>query len=181
MRAKERIDIILDVLDIKQFLLDLGIPVKIADECDLLVIENWEIFVKNWKDYPDERLTQTLINQGFLPNIPGSWYFKEEDDYCIEKGFLKVEEIKFWGTYGKSGKGPFKKVLLKDMSKAHMKAIIKDGYNLFDSYKEYFNSRLNEKPKRKAVKTRSIKSKSRKTSKIRKSVNKTKVKKSLVR
>ncbi len=166
MRQLERIDIILDVLDIKQFLLDLEIDPKIADDCDIKVIECWEEFVKFWKKNPDQRLTQCLINIGFLSNLPGFWYYKEEDQYCIDKGLLKTEEIRFWGqNYDKKGKRLPKTnyILLKDLKTDHIQAILeyfKDRlYQLPTSYKEYFYERLvndknNSKVKKKTVFTK---------------------------
>ena len=39
----------------------------------------------------------------------------------------EIREVFSWGTYGKSGDEPFKRVLLKDMTEEHIKAIISDG------------------------------------------------------
>ena len=39
-----------------------------------------------------------------------------------------IREHLAWGTYGKSGNEPYRKVLLKDMDVDHIIAIISDGY-----------------------------------------------------
>ena len=41
---------------------------------------------------------------------------------------VAIREHLAWGTYGKSGNEPYRKVLLKDMDVDHILAIISDGY-----------------------------------------------------
>ena len=161
MRQVERIDIILKVLDIKQFLIDIGIPWREADKCDISVIDDWECFVDQWKLNADLRLTQALISFGHLPNIPGFWYYKEEDDYCIEKGLLKVEDVKFWGqNYDKNNKRlpETKYILLKDLTTDHIKGILKyfkDNLGrLPTTYKKYFEDRMKKVKLKKVVFTK---------------------------
>ena len=33
---------------------------------------------KFWKEHPDLRFTQVLVNMNIIPNFPGSWYYKED-------------------------------------------------------------------------------------------------------
>ena len=41
---------------------------------------------------------------------------------------IAIRQHLSWGTYGKSGNEPYRKILLKDMEVDHMLAIIRDGY-----------------------------------------------------
>lgn len=42
----------------------------------------------------------------------------------------KVREVFTWGTYDKNGDQELRSVLLKDMSNAHLEAIVRDGYKV---------------------------------------------------
>jgi len=47
------------------------------------IIENQEYILKYWKENPDLRFSQVLVNVGF-PNYPGFWYYKEENEILEE-------------------------------------------------------------------------------------------------
>lgn len=125
MRPIERIPIILDAINFEEFLKD----AKVFDEdtintCILAISQNWKELREFWEANPYLRLFQVLINGGFLPNLPGFYYYKEETDYCIEKGYLQPRDIYFWGSYGKDGKGPLKWISIKKMETDHLKACL---------------------------------------------------------
>lgn len=71
-------------------------------------------------------MTQVLVNIGIFPNFPGMWYYKEEIDYLIEEQNIAPEEILLWGTYGKDGKQPLKRILIKDMETDHLEACLEN-------------------------------------------------------
>lgn len=50
--------------------------------------------------------------------------------------FEILRENLFWGTYGKDGDQPFKKVTLSEMSDDHIKAVIKTQVHISDWLKE---------------------------------------------
>jgi hypothetical protein len=119
---------------------------------------NYKIFIKNfkdlsnfWKEYPDLRFGQMLINQNII--FDGDHWNIEETKWLINNNFIKLAEIEFWGiNYSKEGKllknTKFK--LLKDLEIDHIKNIIKffERNNalprLNKKYLEYFNKRINE-------------------------------------
>lgn len=44
------------------------------------IVENKEVIREFWKENPDLRFSQVLICLELLPNIPGFWYYMEEDE-----------------------------------------------------------------------------------------------------
>lgn len=107
MRSKERIPIILDILEdhYVDFLIDVGIGEENRSELLDLYFTKRNLIEEFWLKNPDLRLTQVFVNLDIIPNIEGFWYYKEETDYIIEKGWAKFEDIHFWGVnYSKDGK-----------------------------------------------------------------------------
>jgi hypothetical protein len=45
---------------------------------------------KVWKEHPDWRLTQLMVNTGIVPNFPGTWYYAEDAE--IVKNIQALEE-----------------------------------------------------------------------------------------
>jgi len=74
-----------------------------------------------WLRNPDWRFTQLLHNvpTKFDPNI--AYYYSEDYDIFPDR----KNELLFWGTYGKDGKGPFRRVAIKDMETDHIKNVLK--------------------------------------------------------
>lgn len=137
MRAVERIPIILDAINIPEFLKDAKVfDQDTIDECINNWFSNLEDIKKFWMENPDLRLFQVLINIGLLPNTPGFYYYEEESKYCLKKGYIKPRQILFWGTYGKDGKGPFKQILIKDMTTEHLKACLETQKYMNKFYRE---------------------------------------------
>lgn len=147
MRNPNRIPIILKFFrenptQLSMFLFNIKLtkPVELSEE-----------FEKFWLENPDLRLGQALINYNVIKD--STVWFKEEDNWLIDHGYFKLEEIKFWGVnYDKEGnrlpETQYK--LLKDLDIEHIKNIIKwfEKHNPLDKinpfYLEYFNKRLNE-------------------------------------
>ena len=143
MRAKERIPIILDAINIPEFLKDANaFDQETIDNCINDWILSWEEIKKFWLDNPDLRLMQVLINTGLLPNAPGFYYYEEEVDYCLKKGYLQPRQILFWGSYGKEGKGPYQQILIKNMTTEHLKACLETQVYMNTLYRETMISEL---------------------------------------
>lgn len=153
MRNKERIDIVLKHIPWKQFLQDatnLGKDSKILDKLVENVKNNIENIREIWKNNPDLRLGQLLINEGYVPDYYKLYNF-EEDDWMIENKAIKFEDIKFWGSnYDKDMNrlSETKYKLLKDLDDSHISAILdffEEGLiKINDNYLKYFKTRINE-------------------------------------
>ena len=83
-----------------------------------------------WTEYPDERFSQTLINNDYIPNYQGFWYYTEEGE-ILEKQGVDASEYLFWGqNYDKEGERlpETKYRLIKDLDTDHIKAILSGGH-----------------------------------------------------
>lgn len=154
MRVKKRIDIVLKHIPWKQFLQDttnLNKDSKILDKLVENVKNNLNIIEKHWKENPDLRLGQLLINEGFIPDYYKLWNI-EEDQWLIDNKALSLQDIKFWGSnYDKDMNrlAETKYKLLKDLDDSHISAILdlyEEGMLKIDeNYLKYFKTRINEK------------------------------------
>ncbi len=156
MRNKNRIPLILTIFDQKNLW-----KVFIADNTDLnetdiqvltaasMIKNNLNKLRKYWLESPDLRLGQSLINLGYVKIKPDMLLYNvEEDDWLIEEGYCKTEDIKFWGrNYDESGKRLAKTeyILLRDISDDHVSAIL-SYFSMTPGkphpvYKAYFESR----------------------------------------
>jgi len=106
---------------------------------------------KFWKEHPDLRLTQVLVNLDYIPNLEGFWYYTNEVIWLVIKGYLKFEEINFWGrNYNEDGTTlpETEWILVKDLTDSHIQNILKffkdNKIRLSTSYLTYFNSRINK-------------------------------------
>lgn len=153
MRNKKRIDIVLKHIPWKQFIQDttnLNKDSKILDKLVENVKNNLEKIEKEWKEYPDYRLGQLLINNGYIPDYYKLWNI-EEDDWLIANKAVKIEDIKFWGNnYDKDMNrlSETRYVLLKDLEDAHIAAILdffeERMMSINPDYLKYFKTRINE-------------------------------------
>jgi hypothetical protein len=151
MRQAKRIPIVLEKIPWKVFLSDmteLKNNSKVLDAIVLNVTRHLDVIKKKWKEVPDWRLGQLLINEGIVPDYTKLFY-TEEDDWLIQHGYCRVEDIKFWGnSYDKEGNrlSETRWVLLKDLDDAHIAAIIDffddRGLTINEQYKQYFEERL---------------------------------------
>lgn len=111
--------------------------------------ENFDAFEKLWLEYDDLRLTQVLISSGILPNYPGSWFYKEDSSLMIDSGLLEPRDIYFWGRNFDKDLNQLEKtefILIKDMTKDHIKAILKHvdlgEMRVNEHYIEFFKHEL---------------------------------------
>ena len=134
MRRPERISIILNNISWFNFLQQMTKLNKMDADLkrlvDKITLNLYEIH-DYWKQYPDLRLTQVLVNLNLMPNTPGTWYYTEETQWMIENEILEPREILFWGrnftkTMKKLNKTQW--ILIKDMDTEHIKAVV-EGHN----------------------------------------------------
>lgn len=153
-RNVKRIPIILDLLHANylDFLLDIGIGDDNKIQLTNVFFVKKEEIQKFWEENPDLRLTQVLVNMDIIPNIPGTWYYTEEVDYVVERGWIKFEDINFWGVnYTADGKRLPSTVYktLSEIDDQHVLAILKHFEDnspigrkgLPTKYLEYFENR----------------------------------------
>ena len=155
MRNKHRIPICLKLL-FQNKILHHFLSTKVTKKVELLSIlhQNWELIEKKWNNNPDQRFGQLLSNVNLVDKeIEDHIWNIEEDDWLIQNGYIKFEDIKFWGiNYYKNGKKrkTTKFKLLRDLDINHIKNIIIffEKYNSLDKlnkpYLEYFNNKINE-------------------------------------
>jgi len=112
-------------------------------------IENFKDLSNFWKEYPDLRFGQMLINKNVI--FYGFQWNTEEVDWLVSNNFIDIEKIEFWGINYDKNENRLKKTkfkLLKDLDLEHIKNIIKffEKYNslhkLNKKYLEYFNKRI---------------------------------------
>lgn len=137
MRAIKRIPIVLDKINWRHFIKDI---MGKDYEIDMLIeIENnIDDIQRFWMSNPDLRLTQVLVNLGIIPNKPGFWYYIEEVDWLMQNEYVEPRDILYWGTYGKNGDKPLKKVLIKDMSNEHIENVLLNVKEIDPLYEQAF-------------------------------------------
>lgn len=150
MRNKKRIPIALNLLFKNKILYDF-LGIKESGWAKKLH-ENWDLIEKKWKENPDQRFGQLLVNLNLINSkeIENRIWYVEEDDWLIENNYIKLEDIKFWGiNFYKNGRQRknIKHVLLRDLKTDHIKNIIRffEGriHRLNQKYLQYFNERIN--------------------------------------
>ena len=151
MRIPERISIIMEVLKDHDKLVNVLATYK-EDFIQYLpnVVDKLNIIENIWKQFPDYRLSQVLTSQNIIPNVPGMWFYKEDEDVMIESGCLEERDIYFWGkNFNKEGKLLTKTefILIKNMETSHIKSILRDNeeglLRASKKYLEMFNRELN--------------------------------------
>jgi hypothetical protein len=60
----------------------------------------------------------------------------------LEDGHDKVREVLTWGTYGKNGDQPLKRVKLSEMSNAHIQACLDTVPNMYPQYRTAMQNEL---------------------------------------
>ena len=152
MRNPNRIPIVLERINWIYFLvlvLNTPTPIQVAT-LNTKIVENLPEIERIWKQYPDLRLGQLLINFFEFPDQNKLWNI-EEIDYLIEEENVPLEEVCFWGVnYFKNGepRAKTKHVLLKDLTNNHIENIItffnERGIKLYSKYEDYFKKRLSD-------------------------------------
>lgn len=167
MRNPKRIPIVLERINWDLFLKEC---VKYRDLLEFLHLKHrvsnriFEI-EKIWKQYPDLRLGQLLINFFEFPDSDKLWNV-EEIDYLVDIQGIGIEEVSFWGVNLFKNGTPRKKtkfVLLKDLEDSHVESILnyfnERGVKIFSKYENYFKERLAKNKKAKIEGTENKKTK----------------------
>ena len=142
MRTPERIDNFLKLINLD----------KLAKRWwilpDLLKLNIYnEKVTKYWKENPDQRIGQVLINLQLIPNNFSIWN-DEEDEILINQG-IPPEKYLFWTSlFDKNGntlKEPITK-LIEDLDATHIHNILTSKLlHLSDIQKKAFNNELKTK------------------------------------
>ena len=146
MRLKERIPIFLELIS--------GELVNIFDniwklneytDFDMFAdFYNIEEIKEFWLKNPDLRFSQVLINLKMLPNIPGFWYYLEEND-ILEKLGKEPREYLLWGQNYDKDMNLLPKIIykpIKELSTDHIKAILEGGFAKRKKYIDCFKKEL---------------------------------------
>lgn len=148
-RIIDRIPVFLNLIDWDSYV-DNILPVNDKNDVkrlkESLNHENTKREIKIfWIKHPDLRISQVLVNLGFIPNYIGFWYYLEESEVLL-KLKVPVREFMFWGVnYTKDMiKIPETKwVLIKDLRTEHIKAILDGGFvSEINKYHRYFTDEL---------------------------------------
>ena len=95
MRLKERIPIVLDKLNIEEFLIHHNYNKSVIVSSIEKYNSKFNHIKNKWSDNPDFRFGQLLINEGIIPD--GFAWYTEEIDWLIEFGKVSARELLFWG------------------------------------------------------------------------------------
>ncbi len=167
MRAKGRIDIVLkfmsdDIARLK-FLED-HLTDESYNELDLFleervralqklsenvgeVIKN-KIFINNWKEYPDLRFGQLLINERIVPDIMKMWAVEECD--WIARTYPKwASKVLFWGSFGKNKDRPYIQKPIIKMSTTHLKACLETQDQMHPLYRKIMEEEVKKRKNKK--------------------------------
>lgn len=97
-----------------------------------------------WTNFPDSRFSQVLVNLGIIPNIPGFWYYMEEDEILEELG-IEPREYLLWGQNYDKDMNLLPETIrkpIKDLTTEHIQAILDGGWCKSGKYFECFKNEL---------------------------------------
>lgn len=140
MRIFERIDNFLEKVDIGKAIKD-SYKLDLKEDHIQLIKNEIEYIREVWKDNPDWRFIQVLINTKLLQNYPGFYYYKEDEDVLLDLGY-GPREVFFWGVNFTKDMEKLPETewrLIKDLDTDHIKAIIdgkfvKEGNKYYDYF-----------------------------------------------
>jgi hypothetical protein len=145
MRPKERIPIFLKLVDFDK--LEERWDTDIAGIIRGYICSPKGEVQEYWKENYDQRFGQVLINLQLLPDRMNIW-MDEEDDILADQG-VPFREYMLWGrSYDENRNSlpEIERILIKDMSTDHIKAILKDvethRMNIRSDYLEAFRNEI---------------------------------------
>lgn len=147
MRPKERIPVFLSLVDwetlAERWDIDVDLINNILDSEGKLSKSLTEYWLKNY----DLRFGQMLINFQFIPDNIKRWC--DEESAILDDQGIARREFVHWGRAYDENRKPLDKlewILIKDMSKSHIEAILSDianhRMNIPSYYKELFEQEL---------------------------------------
>jgi len=115
------------------------------EETELQIIKDKRKIKKYWMADHDLRFSQVLVNMGYINNIPGWWYYIEDDDTLLDAG-CEPRDVLFWGQHYDKDMNrlpEIKWLLIKNMTTDHINAVIAFmGEKLPERYKKVFQDEL---------------------------------------
>jgi hypothetical protein len=141
MRPLERIDNFLERVNWGWLLKDHW---KVTPNFDFIKLDHIVNITNYWRENPDQRIGQVLINLELIPDNFRIWT-DEESDILIDQG-IPPEECLYWTSlYDKNENlldTPITK-LIKDLEPGYIKKILKRFYRrLSENYKKAFDNVL---------------------------------------
>lgn len=109
-----------------------------ADLYDAMLIKEF------WLENPDLRYSQVLVGLRIIPNVPGFWYYKEENE-ILEKLGIDPREYLLWGQNYDKDMNLLPKIIykpIKELSTEHIKAILDGGFAKREKYIKCFKKEL---------------------------------------
>lgn len=154
MRNPQRIDIFLNKIkedDNLEKVLTKIFKLNVDDDAIKIVKSGYNVIEIFWKENPDWRFSQVLVNTGLLPNYPGFWYHTEDEDVFVELGG-EPRDIYFWGVnYTKDMKRlpETKWTLIKDLETDHIEDIldgeyVRNGSKYYKLFKDELKRRVTD-------------------------------------
>lgn len=149
MRAIERIDPFLDFITNRVMVILEKIWKLNASEEEMIsfhdyIIAHIEDIRNYWKLNPDLRFSQVMISMGIIPDIPGMWFYVEEDEILNKLG-IPAREYLLWGQYYDKDMEKLetpKRVLIKDMDTDHIRSILIGEWTRNPDYVKCFTEEL---------------------------------------
>lgn len=149
MRRPERIPIFLELIDGKltEVILNcynLNFDGDVLQQDVRLYYGKLPEIERFWTDNPDLRFSQVLIAKEIIPNIPGSWYYMEENDILKKLG-IEPREYLLWGQVFDKDMNRLPEPIyrpIKDLDTGHIQAILDGNWCRLDNYKECFKNEL---------------------------------------
>lgn len=147
MRRPERIPIFLDLIE--------GLLTDVISSVYNLQLEDMPSIVRSyygkideirefWLDNEDLRFSQVLVAKEVIPNIPGSWYYMEENEILDQLGFAPRNYL-LWGQVFDKDMNRLPEPIyrpIKDLETGHIQAILDGNWCRLDNYKECFKNEL---------------------------------------
>ena len=148
MRNPQRIDIFLNKIkenDNLKKVLTIIFKLNVDDDVVKIVKSGYNVIEIFWKENPDWRFSQVLVNTGLLPNYSGFWYHTEDEEVLEELG-CEPRDIYFWGVNYTKDMERLPQTewrLIKDLDTDHIEAILDGEYVREDSkYYKFFVDEL---------------------------------------
>lgn len=98
----------------------------------------------DYKSYVDDNGHEYMVDGGldYLRRYSRPDHPAEELSVCLGDGHERVRDVIAWGTYGKDGKQPYRRIKLKDMDTDHIKACLETQDRMSPQYRIAFENEL---------------------------------------